>query len=224
MNNSWESESSKILQNLMNNAGISSLTQLSNLSGLSPWEISRLEMGLLPKLSVETLVKLAHVLQVSTDNLLMAFLPCSLFPQDLSLSPSSNREPEFSALSEEYQRLQTKLQSLEADLLQQWQDSSLDVLESWLIYWPTAIAAAKNNPSLPAQNVIRLVKPVQELIKSWGLRAIASVGNKVAYDPQFHELIEGVAEEGDVVRVRNVGYMKGDRLYLKAKVSQIVEN
>ncbi len=219
MNNLPVNNHSQRLQELIKKVGISSLKELSEVSGLSEWQIRRVESGLLPKMSVETLIKLSHSLQVSVDNLLNIFVPLSPFSQDLIIPKSDSTE--VHSFQVEYQRLQEKLASLESNLQEQWQNSSLDILESWLIYWPTAIAAVENNPALPAQNIIPLVKPVQQLTESWGLQAIASVGQEIPYNPQVHQLIEGLAQEGDLVKVRNVGYRKGEKLHLKVKVSLI---
>jgi transcriptional regulator with XRE-family HTH domain len=203
-------KNSQILQQLMQKVGISTIQDLSQVSGLSEWQIQRLQFGLLPKMSVESLLKLAAALQVSVETLLTSFLSCSLFPQDFTDSNSTLQE---------YQRLEAKFTTLESDLQEKLLLWSLDILESWLIYWPTAIVAAEKNPSLPAKKIIPLVKPVQQLVESWGLQAIASVGEEIPYNPQFHQLIEGVAQEGDLVKVRNVGYRRGDQLHLKVKVS-----
>jgi transcriptional regulator with XRE-family HTH domain len=218
MNNFSVNRSGERLESLMNRAEIINLDELSRISGVSVWDISRVEQGLLPKMSIEVLLRLSKALGVSPEDLLNAFIPCSLFPQELLLPLSKSEE--ISALREEYERLEAKLNNLEADLLEEWQNASLGILESWLIYWPSVIASVTKNPSLPAKKIILLVKPVQELIKNWGLEPIGQVGEQVAYNPQLHQLIEGTAEEKDLVRVRNVGYFKGDRLYLRAKVNK----
>jgi molecular chaperone GrpE (heat shock protein) len=97
----------------------------------------------------------------------------------------------------------------------------LQVLESFLIYWPTAADKAKQNPDLPAVRLLPLVKPVEKLLQQWGVEAIASVGEELPYDPQWHRLKEGTAEPGDPVQVSNVGYRIGDKLLHRATVMPI---
>ena len=104
-------------------------------------------------------------------------------------------------------------------LNEEFQQSSLQVLESWLLQWPTAAAAAKKKSQLPAVKLLPLLKPVENLLTQWGVEAIASVGEQIPYDPQWHQLMEGDAKPGDNVRVRYVGYKQGDKLLHRAKVS-----
>ena len=86
---------------------------------------------------------------------------------------------------------------------------------------PTAAAAAVENPQLSAANLLPLLTPINELLKRWGIEAIAAVGEEVAYNPQWHELMEGTAEAGTSVKVRYVGYRQGEKLLYRAKVSPL---
>jgi molecular chaperone GrpE (heat shock protein) len=58
-------------------------------------------------------------------------------------------------------------------------------------------------------------------MEAWGLEAIASVGAEVAYNPKLHQLMEGSAEVGAMVRVRFTGYRQGEKLLYRAKVSPL---
>ncbi|MGF1481613.1 MAG: helix-turn-helix domain-containing protein [Cyanophyceae cyanobacterium] len=195
------------LQQLMQQAGINSIKQLSELAGVPELQIIRLQYGLLPKMSVETLLKVAQALQISLSQLLSHF--------DVA-DPQQEHEK---ALKQEYQRLQQQMQHQREELLQEFQANSLQTLESWLLQWPTAAAAAENNPQLPAVRLLPLVKPVEQLLQQWGVTKIAAVGETVAYDPQRHQLIEGTAEPGEQVKVRYAGYRQGDKLLYRVKVS-----
>jgi molecular chaperone GrpE (heat shock protein) len=226
------------LENLMQQAGITSLQELSRLSGVCQWQLIRLAYGLMPKMSVGIILKLSHTLQVSVDELLTQFCPDELVAQTLKFSPSQdfpqlahlqqeyqllqeklNQERE--SLQQEFQRLQAQMERQKQDLTQEWISSSLQQLESWLIQWPTAAVAAQKNPKLPALKLLPLIKPIAGLLKQWGVEAIAAVGEQVSYDPQLHQLLEGQAEVGDLVRVRYVGYRQGEKLLYRAKVSPI---
>jgi DNA-binding Xre family transcriptional regulator/molecular chaperone GrpE (heat shock protein) len=207
-------KNSQILQELMHKAGISSLKELSTIAGVSQLQLQRLQYGLLPKMHVEILLKIALALQVSVNELLTMFLP-----------ESSPKKPDKSitlaAMEQEYQRLQQQMKKQEETLKQEFQQSSIQALESWLLQWPSAAAAAKKNSQLSAFKLLPLVKPVEQLLKQWGVEAIASVDEEVTYDPQWHQLIEGTARSGDLVKVRYVGYRQGEKLLYRAKVSPI---
>ena len=124
-------------------------------------------------------------------------------------------------LQQEYQRLQQQLEQQRETLMQEFQQSSLQVLESWLVQWPTAAYAAQQNEQLPAVRLLPLIRPVESLLQQWGVEAIAPVGAEVPYDPQHQQLMSGSAQPGDKVRVRYTGYRQGDKLLYRAKVSPV---
>ncbi len=124
-------------------------------------------------------------------------------------------------LQEECARLRSQLEIQRQELQQEFQRDSLQVLESWLVQWPTAARAAREKPDLPAERLLPLLRPVEQLLQQWGVEAIAAVGAEVAYDPKEHQLMEGTAEPGDRVKVRYTGYRQGDNLLYRAKVSPV---
>lgn len=104
---------------------------------------------------------------------------------------------------------------------EQFQRESLEIIESWLLQWPTAVSAIAQNPDLPAQRVIKLLNPLEKLLDAWGVERIGQVGETVGYNPQQHQLLSGNAEPNDPVRVRYVGYQHQDKLLYRAKVQSI---
>ncbi|MEM8780472.1 MAG: helix-turn-helix domain-containing protein [Cyanobacteria bacterium P01_G01_bin.49] len=204
------------LSQLMHQAGITSVRQLSDVSGVSLWQLNRLLVGLMPKLPIEALLKLSKTLQVSVEQLLLSFeVEYGSIPSEALLGAETFKQ--------EYNHLQQQLTQQKDTLEQDFQHSSLAVIESWLLQWPTAAIIAQKNPQLSAVKLLPLVKPIFELLKKWGLEMTATVGDKVAYDPQFHQLLEGggSVQSGDLVMVRYVGYRQGDKLLYKAKVSPV---
>ncbi|MBW4647215.1 MAG: helix-turn-helix domain-containing protein [Kastovskya adunca ATA6-11-RM4] len=205
------------LQHLMQQVGVSSFKALSQRSGVSERQLRRLRRGEVAQLRTETLLQLSEALQVPLTQLLASFSP--------EASPSIAVEKETSAslaqLRQEYSRLQAQLEEQREALQQEFQRSSLQVLESWLMQWPTVAAAVKKKPELEAKILLPLVEPVERLVQSWGVEAIASVGAEIPYDPQWHQLMEGTAQLGERVRVRYTGYRQGEKLLFRAKVSPV---
>ncbi len=195
----------------MQQAGVSSFKALSRKAGVSERQVRRLRQGQVGQMRVETLLKISQVLQVSISELLTLFDETQRVDE-----PASQTD-----LRREYQRLQQQMQEQREALVQEFQQSSLQVLESWLLQWPTAAYAAQQNQQLPAVRLLPLVRPVEQLLQEWGVEAIASVGSEIPYDPQLHQLMEGNAQPGATVRVRYVGYRQGDKLLYRAKVSPI---
>jgi len=61
-------------------------------------------------------------------------------------------------------------------------------------------------------------------LQQWSVEAIAEVGKELPYDPTQHQLIEGTAQPGELVRVRYTGYRQGEKLLYRAKVSPVAFN
>ncbi|NEP17363.1 MAG: helix-turn-helix domain-containing protein [Leptolyngbya sp. SIO4C1] len=197
----------RMLQTLMQRAGIASFRALAAQAGVSRWQIDRLRQGGLSQMRLEYLTKLAAALSIPLTELLAHFG---------AVTPEAKPE----ALQADYQRLQQQLAQQAEQVRSQVQADALRLLESWLVYWPTAAAkVAELGDDFPAQRLLPLVKPVENLMAEWGVAAFGAVGEKTPYDPQRHQLISGSADPGDPVRVRNVGYCHHDKLLYRAKVS-----
>ncbi|MCU0517161.1 MAG: helix-turn-helix domain-containing protein [Oscillatoria sp. Prado101] len=203
------------LQRLMQQAGFSSLKALSKKAGVPELQLIRLRRGLAVRTRVDILLKISSALGISLTELLAAF-------SDLAPAPS-----EDAALLQECRRLQAQLEQQRESLLQEFVLSSVQVLESWMLQWPTAARAAQqvpiSGPALPAARLLPLVRPVEQLLQQWGVEALVPVGEKVPYDPQWHQLMEGTAQPGEPVLVRYTGYRQGDKLLFRAKVSPLKE-
>lgn len=199
------------LQRLMQQAGFSSLKALSEKAGVSQLQLIRLRRGLAVQTRVDILLKISSALGISLTELLAAF-------SDVAPAPAPD-----AALQQECRRLQAQLEQQRESLLQEFVLSSVQVLESWMLQWPTAARAAQQKPDLPAARLLPLVRPVEQLLQQWGVEALAPVGEKVPYDPQWHQLMEGTAQPGEPVLVRYTGYRQGDKLLFRARVGPLKE-
>lgn len=206
------------LQSLMQRMGVSSFKMLARVAGVSERQLLRLRRGEIKQMRVEALLKLSQALQIPLTELIATFSPEELVGKNSTTAQAS----ETATLKQEYQRLQAQLEQQRQTLLQEFQQASLQILESWLLQWPTAAQKAQENPQLPAVRILPLVRPVEKLLQQWGVEAIASVGAELAYDPQIHQLLEGTAQPGDLVRIRYAGYCQADKLLYRAKVSPVL--
>ena len=200
------------LQHLMRQAGLSNLEQLSQATDVSLWQLIRLKRGLALQTRVDVLLKISQGLNISLEQLLATFAPTTVLT-------SSDRES--SPLHQEYQRLQQEMEQQRETLMAAFEAESLDQLESWLLQWPTVAHRVQQHPQLPAIKLLPLLRPIEQLMQQWGVEMIATVGSQVAYDPQYHQLIEGVAQPGDPVMVRYTGYQHRGKLCYRAKVSPV---
>jgi len=206
------------LQHLMQRVGVPSFKALARASGVSERQLLRLRRGEVEKMRVDVLLKLSQSLQVPLTQLVTTFSEV-----DLGSNHGSLPEVEQAVLKQEYQRLQAQLEQQRQALWQEFQQSSLQVLESWLLQWPTAAHKAQENPQLPAIRLLPLLRPMEQLLQQWGVEAIAPVGAELPYEPQMHQLLEGTAQPGESVKVRYTGYRQADKLLYRAKVSPIRE-
>ncbi|MBW4642479.1 MAG: nucleotide exchange factor GrpE [Goleter apudmare HA4340-LM2] len=209
------------LQDLMHRAGFSSFKALSRASSVSEWQILQLRRGKLEQMRVSVLLQLSHMLRISLSELVTAFSVVSITKEkDIDSKLSTSKE--IADLKKEYQRSQSQLAQQQEVLLQEFQQSSLQLLESLLLQFPTAAYRARENPELAAVKILPLVeKPLERLLQQWGVAAIAPVGAEIPYDPQLHQLIDGKSQLGDIVKVRYTGYLQGDKLLYRAKVSPV---
>ncbi|WP_293135882.1 helix-turn-helix domain-containing protein [Microcoleus sp. bin38.metabat.b11b12b14.051] len=199
------------LQRLMQQAGMSSDRELSQKAGVPEIHLSRLRRGLALKTRADILLKISQGLNISLTQLLATLAPDFVEPE----------EAVPTALEQEYQRLQASIEQQRVSLMQEFQLSSLQILESWMLQWPTAALKAQENHNLRAQKLLPLLRPVEQLLEHWGVESIAPVGAELPYNPQQHQLIEGTAESGQLVKVRYTGYKQGEKLLYRAKVSLV---
>jgi DNA-binding Xre family transcriptional regulator len=216
MTQAFNPDFTESLQQMMQRVDVTSFQALSKKAGVSEKQLRRLRKGEIEQLRIEVLLKLSQVLQVSVNELLATFSVGTTTVQ----SPLQNGES-LSVLKQEYQKLQKQLETQRETLKQEFQQSSLQILESWLLQWPTAAYAAGQNQQLPAVRLLPLLRPVEQLMQEWGVEAIASVGSEIPYEPQWHQLMDGTAALGEVVKVRYVGYRSAGKLLYRAKVSPI---
>jgi molecular chaperone GrpE (heat shock protein) len=196
------------LQALMQRVGINSFRELYRSTGISAHTINQLRSGNLDTLRWASIVKISQTFQISTSELIKIF----------GESQTRSQAQSIESLQQEYQQLQQQFQQQRETLQSEFQSQSLQTIESFLTYFPTAKHAAINNPDFPASKLFPLVGSIDRLIQSWGVTVIGTVGFRVAYDPRWHQLIEGIASLNELVTVRYVGYRQGEKLIFRAKV------
>jgi len=182
------------LQPWMQQAGFSSFRALCQAAGISEKTLRQIRRGNLATIRVATLVKLSQVLQISVVELMTLVVGKGAIaekPADKGIENSGDRRAiaELTLLRQEYDRLQSQVSHQRESLWQEFQQSTVQVLESLLLQLPTAAYAAQQNPQAAAVKLLPLLKPLDRLLESWGMVAIAPVGAEIPYDPQAHQLI-----------------------------------
>jgi molecular chaperone GrpE (heat shock protein) len=199
------------LRQLMQQAGINSFKHLAKTTGTSVQKIGKLRSGELATIRWQTLINLSTGLQISPIELIELF-------GDRSIDP---HRQELAIVRQEYQHLQQQLQQQRDTLQAEFQHQSLQIIESFLTYFPTAKHAASHNPDFPASKLFPLIQSIDKLLAHWQVTVIGTVGAEIPYDPQWHQSIEGQIAPNELVTVRYVGYRQQDKLIFRAKVSQV---
>ena len=204
----------EILRQLMKLVDIPSFKILGDRVGMSRRAIDTLRKGNAIDLKHKDLAKLAEVLQIELGELISKFIDDSSDRQSPSLA--------IADLREECRRLQQKLELQKRELRSQFERETIQQLESMLLQLPSATYAAQQNPNMLAKNILPLLRPVNSLLQKWGITAIGAVGEEVIYNSQQHQSIDGCQDlkDGDMVIVRYVGYLQGDKLLYRARVSR----
>ncbi|MGD1953105.1 MAG: helix-turn-helix domain-containing protein [Leptolyngbyaceae cyanobacterium] len=200
------------LHKIMQQAHVSSQRALAEKANVSRWQVQQLRLGKIGTMRLAVLKQLATALDCSLNELLQAFDPEQSLPQ-----PTNNGH-DIVRLRQEYSRLEHRLAQQHQSLEQQFQAAALQILESWLTYWPTAAKAATEREDFDAKKLLPLVKPIDRLVESWGVSVIGTVGEQLSYDPQLHQLTRGTANPGDLVQISNVGYRHGENLLQRVNV------
>ena len=197
------------LQELMQQVGINSFKELARSTQTSTHIISKLRSGELLTLRWGSIVKISNTLQISTSKFIKIF----------GANQTVDRDRELEILQQEYQHLQQQFQQQRETLQSEFQHQSLQTLESFLTYFPTAKHAATNDPNFPASKLFPLVGSIDRLIQQWGITVIGEVGSQVRYESRWHQLIAGTANADELVTVRYVGYRQGEKLIFRVQVS-----
>lgn len=203
------------LRSHMQSQEIPSFRALAEAAEISEGQILQFRRGNAPQMRLAMLQKLAGALQLDLPELLtMAGIPSPAETSATIATPSSENE-----LRVEYDRLQQQLSQQETELRQRFQQESLYLLEAWMKNWPRVVHAVQTDkPDLAAAKILPLVKPLEQLLQSWGVETIGCIGKPLPYDPQFHQLIQGQAQPGDSVTVSRPGYRQENRLLHRAEV------
>lgn len=210
-------EQDEWLRSRMAAAEISSYRALAAKAGVSIWQVNQLRGQNKKQMRLEILTRFAAALQISLASLLQEL---GLLGVDSSAAHPST-EQELVALRQEYARLQGQVEQQVAEARSHFETEALQILESWLVQWPTIAKRAIDNEDLKAVKVLPFVRPVEQLMEAWGVVAIAPVDAEVEYNPQLHQLVGGTANPGENVRITHSGSFYEGKLLHRAKVKAI---
>lgn len=180
------------LQQWMQAQGLASWRSLARQSGVSERVLQRLRQGQGDSLTWRQLTAIAAVLQIEVAQLVE---PASVSQTAAAIASRGDREA--------------------------FEQDALHRLEPWLLNWPRAAWAAQQRPDLPAERLLPLLQPLEQLLKDWQVETLGAIGQEFAFDPQWQLLRDGQAESGDRVVIWRPGYRWRDRLIQRAEVDRL---
>lgn len=208
----------QLLLDLIQQVNITDIDELSRIANVSRLQLIRIQRGLILNISVGAVQRIAKALNISVDNLIETFAEQST---ENALPQKTEKHDALAACQQEYRKLQQEMLQQQEFWEGEFQQTTLETIESWLLQWPTAVAAVHKNPQLPAERLLTLGEPIEQLLRQWDVQTIATVGEELSYDPKYHQLMKGMAQPGELVKVRYVGYKQEHKLLYKAKVSPV---
>ena len=129
-------------------------------------------------------------------------------------------EAEIVALTQQCQRLREEFKTQAAQVQADAIEGGFEQIQTLLTQYPSVRKMVESQPDLPARNIVALLTSLENLVKFWECRPIGKPWETVAYDPQIHQSDVGDIQVGESVCVRFIGYQKGDRILIPAKVSR----
>jgi molecular chaperone GrpE (heat shock protein) len=100
------------------------------------------------------------------------------------------------------------------------EDKTFRQIATLLTQYPTIRHMVTLKPDLPAKNIIAILASLDNLLTGWDIVPIGKVWAAVSYDPQQHQADSPDIQPNETVYVRFVGYQRGDRILIPAKVSR----
>jgi molecular chaperone GrpE (heat shock protein) len=129
-------------------------------------------------------------------------------------------ESEVAALTQQCQRLREELKTQAAQVRSDAIEGGFEQIQTLLTQYPSVRKMVESQPDLPARNIVALLTSLENLVKFWECQSIGKPWEMVEYDPQIHQSDLDDIQVGESVYVRFIGYQKGDRILIPAKVSR----
>jgi hypothetical protein len=128
-------------------------------------------------------------------------------------------EREITELIQQCQRLREELKHQTTQIQTDAIIGGFEQIQTLLTQYPSVRRMVETQPDLPARNILALLISLENLLEFWDCQPIGKPWSIVAYDPQLHQGDADIQSD-ESVYVRFVGYQKGDRILIPAKVSR----
>ena len=139
-------------------------------------------------------------------------------------------EARAAAVSREADREAAGRQREQTEAVEAAQRALFEAMRPLLLALPTCALAAETAPltlstqqnaALLARDMIGMFAPVDDFVGALGLTVIGTVGEETPYDSARHDC-PALLAPGTPVIVATVGYAKGEQIWVKARVKEVI--
>ena len=130
-------------------------------------------------------------------------------------------EARAAAVTKEADREAADREREQTEAVEAAQRALFEAMRPLLLALPTARKAIAENPALLAKDMIGLFAPVDDFVRALGLTVIGTVGEETPYNSALHDC-PALIEPGTPVIVAAVGYAKGEQVWVKARVKEVI--
>ena len=123
-------------------------------------------------------------------------------------------EARAAAVTKEADREAADREREQTEAVEAAQRALFEAMRPLLLALPTARKAI-------AKDMIGLFAPVDDFVRALGLTVIGTVGEETPYDSTLHDC-PALIETGTPVIVAAVGYAKGEQIWVKARVKEVI--
>jgi molecular chaperone GrpE (heat shock protein) len=134
------------------------------------------------------------------------------------------RDAEIERLRQEYAALEARQYTSETASMRDMHLDMFKRLQGIATHLPTMQAALGEGADIRAQDVLALIKPLDQMLADLGFEMIGSAGQETSFDPTRHRAVGNGAQSinpNDKVRVRFVGYLYSGEVVCKAEVTPV---
>jgi predicted RNase H-like nuclease (RuvC/YqgF family) len=129
-------------------------------------------------------------------------------------------EEEIMALTQQCQRLREELKTQGEQVRVDAIVGGFEQIQTLLTQYPSVRKMVESQPELPARNIVALLTSLENILKFWECQSIGKPWEMVEYNPQLHQGDVDDIQIGESVYIRFIGYQRGDRILIPAKVSR----
>lgn len=133
-------------------------------------------------------------------------------------SALTDAEARIAELRGEAERVRVYYEAQMDDIRADERAAQFEKLLPLLVQLPSLERAISEGVEIGAADVLKLLAPLDQMVKDMGYVKIGEPGEEVAFDPRLHSARGDAPPPGRIARVRTVGFRREDEVIRRAQV------